>query len=112
MMKEQSQQKQSQEKGTFGVYLDLLQNNKGAGPRKQKEQDDKLMQLLDSLSEDEEKPLVEVASSCDMPVSEFANSLETLQSLDMITVQQRGDAKVVRLTSGGAEYLTSRKKGK
>jgi predicted transcriptional regulator len=112
MMKEQSQQKKSQEKGTFGVYLDLLQNNKGAGPGKQEKQEDKLMQLLNTLSEDEEKPLVDVASSCDMPVSEFASSLETLQSLDMITVQKRGDAKVVRLTSGGAEYLTSRKKEK
>ncbi len=108
-MKEQSQQKQSQQKGTFGVYLDLL-NSKGAGPQDQ--QEDKLIQLLHILSEDEDKPLVEVASACDLPVGEFVSSLETLESLDMISVQQKDDAKVVRLTSGGAEYVTSRKKGK
>ncbi len=111
-MKEQSQQKQSQEKGTFGVYLDLLQKSKGAGPQSDDQQDDKLMQLLNTLSEDEDRPLVEVASTCDMPFGEFANSLETLQSLDMVSVHQKDDAKVIRLTRGGAEYMTSRKKGK
>lgn len=110
-MKEQSQQSQYQQKGTFGVYLDLL-NNKGAGPQDQAQQEDKLMQLLHTLSEDEDKPLVEMASACDMSVGEFASSLETLQSLDMISVHQKDDAKVVRLTSGGADYVISRKKGK
>ena len=111
-MKEQSQQKQSQQKGTFGVYLDLLQNSRGAGPQSQNQQDDKLMQLLSTLSKDEDKPLVEVASACNMPVGEFASSLETLQSLDMISVHQKDDAKVIRLTSGGAKYVTTRKKDK
>jgi len=105
-MKEQSQQKQSQEKGTFGDYLDLLQGG-GGRPRTQ---EDSLMELLDQLSDEETKPLAKMAADCKMPMGEFANSLETLQSLDMISVKEEAGTKVVRLTSNGADYISTRRK--
>ncbi|MBM3143917.1 MAG: hypothetical protein FJ010_02890 [Chloroflexi bacterium] len=99
-MKEQSRQ----ERGTFGTYLDLLQQKRSSvqGP------EDSLLHLLGQLSEDEAKPLPEVAVASKMPVDEFASSLETLQSLDLITVTVTEGAKVVLLTRGGAEYVMAR----
>jgi predicted transcriptional regulator len=105
-MKEQSQNRQSQEKGTFGVYLDLLRGG-GGRPRTQ---EDNLMELLNQLADEEEKPLAKMATDCEMPMGEFANSLETLQSLDMISVQEEAGTKVVRLTSNGADYISTRRK--
>ncbi len=102
-MKEQFQQ----DKGTFGTYLDLLQQKRSA----ERAPEDSFMRLLIQLSGTEPKPIPELAASSDMPVDEFAESLKLLESLDMIAVKLENDTKVIALTQGGADYVAARQKG-
>lgn len=99
-MKEQSQQ----DKGTFGTYLELLKQKRAA-----ETDEDRLFQVLDQLSESEAKPIPQVLKTLDVPVDQFADSLQILEDLDMVSVSEQEGAKVLTLTKGGAEFMSARK---
>jgi len=103
-MKEQSQQ----DNGTFGTYLDLLQQKRSS----EQGHEDIFMRLLTQLSETEAKPIPEIAAASGMPVNEFAESLGLLETLDMIVIKLENDTKVIALTSGGADYVSAQQKDK
>lgn len=96
---------QSQQKGTFGTYLDLVKGKRSV----EQSSDDLLFGLLKSLSETDPQPIPDVLSTSGMSVSEFATSLQTLQELDMVNVGEEEDrGKVVALTAGGARFVSFR----